>query len=104
MIAYNKLMSNRVRLYISQYYSRYLSPAIGVEYERLDYNELSPRFPVQLDSLSRNASLFGRPLEFDHNELMDNIDRLMKAAYTNNESIKAIVKQIVTTYEPKEVI
>lgn len=46
----------------------------------------------------------GRPLEFDHNELMDNIDRLMKAAYTNNESIKAIVKQIVTTYEPKEVI
>ena len=60
MIAYNKLMSNRVRLYISQYYSRYLSPAIGVEYERLDYNELSPRFPVQLDSLSRNASLFGR--------------------------------------------
>lgn len=60
MLSYNEFMSNRVRLYISQYYSRYLSPAIGIEYERYDYKELCPEYPVQLDSLSRDASLFGK--------------------------------------------
>lgn len=45
----------------------------------------------------------GRPLQFDHNALMENLERLMKAAYENSDSIKQYVKECVTTYEPQEV-
>lgn len=46
----------------------------------------------------------GNPLNFDHDCFIRNLSNLINAAYHNEGSVKSIVKDIVTTYEPQEVI
>lgn len=42
----------------------------------------------------------GKPLEFDHEMFLDNLDSLMRDAYKNKDSIKQHVAKVVTTYHP----
>lgn len=62
--------NNIVKLYISQFYSRNISPSLGVEYQRskmgmfININEAA-KYAGTIDSLSRNAAVFGR-LAFDN--------------------------------------
>ena len=69
VVSYTKYVDNTVKLYISQFYSRNIAPSIGVEYQQA---RMDPYISVQeaaqyvgvIDSLSRNAAVFGR-LVFD---------------------------------------
>ncbi len=54
---------------------------------------------------TENELIFiGNPLKFDQDCFIRNVSKLIKAAYHNDSSVKAIVKDIVNTYEPQEVI
>ena len=68
--SYSTGSNNLVKLYISQFYSRNISPSLGVEYQRskmgmfINIKEAS-KYAGTIDSLSRNAAVFGR-LAFDN--------------------------------------
>lgn len=42
----------------------------------------------------------GKPLEFDHEEFLRNLDELMEVAYKNKDTIREHVASIVNTYHP----
>ena len=45
----------------------------------------------------------GNPIKFDENLFLDKLEALMLAAYSNRtESIRGLVRQMVTTYKPEE--
>ena len=44
----------------------------------------------------------GSPIPFDTDEFLVNLEKLMHAAYENDENIVSLVAQIVTTYHPDQ--
>ena len=42
----------------------------------------------------------GSPIPFDADVFLRNLERLMEAAYSNSESIRDLVADVVTTYHP----
>ena len=42
----------------------------------------------------------GRPIPFDEDEFLDKLYPLMEAAYSNDEDIRELVKNMVSTYHP----
>lgn len=60
---------NRVRLYLSEYNSRFIHVEGGVEYEKFDYDgEIVEGMVFQIDSNNRNAGLF---LDFNYDNRND---------------------------------
>lgn len=70
VVSFSTLVDNTVKLYISQFYSRYFAPSVGVELRQSKMDSFiaardAAQYDGKLDSLSRNASVFGR-LVFDN--------------------------------------
>lgn len=69
-ISYSRITGNLFKFYISEFHSRMVSPAIGVEYHRVKMDQfidatVADRYSGITDSLSRNAAVFGQ-LVFDN--------------------------------------
>lgn len=57
-----------------------------------------------LQSTDNKLIHIGKPIEFDENKFLDSLDALYKAAYSETDDIRSMVKKIVSTYhEPEEV-
>lgn len=54
-----------------------------------------------LEKTTNKLIYIGHPIEFDEEKLFESIEELKEAAYANDERIRALVMEIVTTYKPK---
>lgn len=69
-VSFSSVETNSAKFYISQFYSRNIAPSIGVEYQQTLMNSFlsiidAAQYMGEIDSLSRNAGVFGR-LVFDN--------------------------------------
>ena len=55
-----------------------------------------------LEKTDNNLIFIGKPIAFDTDEFLKELDGLMTDAYKNKEDIKERVKSVVKTYHPKE--
>lgn len=55
-----------------------------------------------LQSTANKLIHIGRPIEFDKENFFDNLQRLKDAAYHETADIKALVKEVAPTYQPKD--
>ncbi|MCQ2533751.1 MAG: polysaccharide biosynthesis protein [Clostridia bacterium] len=53
-----------------------------------------------MEKTDNNLIHIGKPLEFDHDVFLENLDELNRVAYKNTEEIKAYVAKFVQTYHP----
>ncbi len=57
-----------------------------------------------LQSTENKLIHIGKPIDFDEEKFLDSLDTLYKAAYSEIDDIRPLVKEIVTTYhEPSEI-
>ena len=55
-----------------------------------------------LEKTANELIYIGHPIEFDEEELFESIEELKEAAYANDERIRALVMEVVTTYKPED--
>lgn len=86
-----------------------LKPDVDIE---IKYTGLRPGEKLYEEKLmaeegikkTENELIFiGKPLEFDEDEFLQNLTRLMAAAYSNKSNIGELVGQIVSTYHPERI-
>ena len=54
-----------------------------------------------LTATENNLIHIGKPIDIDENLLFDTLDEMYKAMYDETQDVRAMVKKIVTTYQPK---
>ena len=54
-----------------------------------------------LKSTANRLIHIGKPIDIDEDKFYSQLDELKKAAFDENSDIRALVKEIVTTYNPK---
>jgi len=76
---------------------------------KIEYTGLRPGEKLYEEKLMAEEGLektpndlihIGKPLDFDHDVFLENLDELNKVAYRNTEAIKSYVAKYVTTYHP----
>jgi len=55
-----------------------------------------------LTATENNLIHIGKPIDIDEELLMNTLDEMYKIMYDETQDVRALVKRIVTTYQPKD--
>ncbi len=83
---------------------------LGVDME-IRYTGLRPGEKLYEELLMKEEGLqdtanklihIGKPIEFDKEHFIDNLNELKKCAYDETQDIKELIKKVASTYQPQE--
>ena len=83
-----------------------LKPDVDI---KIEYTGLRPGEKLYEEKLMAEEGLqktdnklihIGKPIAFETDEFLNELDELMEAAYSNNDNIRSLVEKVVVTYHP----